>query len=90
MSFEVKECTLNDVAPHPTLAGRTRAKVNVRLQETRASEVFEHNLVLRVWAATNENMTPAEIRTALLAKAATILRKTVSLADIDEHKHAAQ
>lgn len=90
MAFEVKECTLEDVAPHPTLIGWTRARVRVRLRETRASEAFDHHLVLKVWAATRDGMTEAQTRTALLERAAHILRKTMAIADANLDSVAAE
>jgi hypothetical protein len=90
MAFEIKECTLEDIKPHPTLLGRTVGKVKVKLRETRANETFDHDLVLKVWASTRAGMTEAQIKTALLARAAHILRKTVAIADVNLDSIAAE
>ncbi len=82
MPFEIKACTINDVRRHPMFHDRTQAKVKVMLREVRSRETFDHNLTLKVWANTNDRMTPAEVNTALLSKAATILKRTVSVAEI--------
>lgn len=82
MPFEIKACTINEVRRHPMFNDRTQAKVKVMLREIRSRETFDHNLTLKVWANTNDRMTPAEVNTALLSKAATILKRTVSVAEI--------
>lgn len=83
MPFEVKACSIADMHRHPTFADRTQAKVKVVLREIRSRETFDHDLTLRVWANTNDRMSPAEVKTALLSKAATILKRTVSVAEIE-------
>ena len=82
MPFEIKACTINEVRKHPTLAGRTQAKVKVMLREIRSRETFDHDLTLKVWANT-DGMDAGQVKSALLARAATILKRTVSVAEID-------
>ena len=82
MPFEIKACSIEDMHRHPVLLDRSLARVNVRLQEIRSPETFDHDLTLKVWAYTDNNMTPADVKTALLTKAASILQRTVSLAEI--------
>jgi hypothetical protein len=83
MPFEVKSCSIDEMHRHPTFADRTQAKVKVLLREIRSRETFDHNLTLRVWADTHDQMTASEVKTALLIKAATILKRTVSVAEIE-------
>lgn len=83
MPFEVKSCSIDEMHRHPTFADRTQAKVKVLLREVRSRETFDHNLTLRVWADTHDQMTASEVKTALLVKAATILKRTVSVAEIE-------
>jgi hypothetical protein len=83
MPFEVKACTIDEMHLHPTFRDRTQAKVKVVLRETRAREAFDHNLTLRVWADTNDKMSPNDVRMALLTRAATILKRTMSAAEVD-------
>lgn len=83
MPFEIKACTIDEVRRHPTFNDRTQAKVKVMLREIRSRETFDHNLTLRVWANTNDGMSPSEIKSALLSKAATILKRTVSVAELN-------
>jgi hypothetical protein len=83
MPFEIKACSIDEMRRHPTFADRTQAKVKVLLREIRSRETFDHNLTLRVWANTTDKMSPAEVKTALLTKAATILKRTVSVAEIE-------
>lgn len=82
MTFEIKACSIDEMHRHPMFHDRTQAKVRVMLRETHSREVFDHNLTLKVWAETNDKMTPAEIKTALLTKAAAILKRTVKVADL--------
>ena len=82
MPFEVKACSIEDMHRHPVLQDRSLARVNVTLRETRAPETFDHDLMLKVWAYTDNDMTPADVKTALLTKAAAILKRTASLAEI--------
>ena len=81
MPFEIKACSIEDMHRHPALADRSLARVKVMLQEIRSPETFDHELTLKVWAYTDNNMTPADVKTALLTKAASILQ-AVSLAEI--------
>lgn len=83
MPFEVKACTIDEMQVHPTLADRTQAKVKVVLREMHAREAFDHNLTLRVWANTNERMSPNDVKMALLTRAATILKRTMSTAELE-------
>lgn len=83
MPFEVKACSIDEMHRHPTFADRTQAKVKVLLREIRSRETFDHNLTLRVWANTHDKMSPSEVKTALLVKAAAILKRTVSVAEIE-------
>jgi hypothetical protein len=83
MPFEVKSCSIDEMHRHPTFADRTQAKVKVLLRESRSRETFDHNLTFRVWANTHDKMSPSEIKTALLVKAAAILKRTVSVAEIE-------
>ncbi|MDB5542468.1 MAG: hypothetical protein JWQ89_4195 [Devosia sp.] len=83
MPFEVKSCSIDEMRIHPTFADRTQAKVKVLLREIRSRETFDHNLTLRVWANTTDKMSPAEVKTALLTRAAAILKRTVSVAEIE-------
>ena len=55
---------------------------NALLRETLARQSFDHNLTLKVWANTDDRMTPAEVKTALLTKAAHILKRTVTVAEL--------
>jgi len=80
--FEIKACSIQDMHRHPVLQDRSLARVNVTLRETRAPETFDHDLMLKVWAYTDNDMTPADVKTALLTKAAAILKRTASLAEI--------
>jgi len=83
MPFEVKACSIDEMRRHPRFPERTQAKVKVMLREITSRQNFDHNLTLRVWADTTDRMTPAEVRTALLLKAAAILKRTVSVAEIE-------
>ncbi|MDC9824042.1 hypothetical protein PRN20_09865 [Devosia sp. ZB163] len=83
MPFEIKACTIDEMHRHPTFADRTQAKVKVVLREIGSRETFDHNLTLKVWANTNERMSKTEINTALLSRAATILKRTMSVADVE-------
>ena len=83
MPFEVKSCSIDEMHRHPTFADRTQAKVKVLLREIRSRETFDHNLTLKVWANTHDQMSPSEVKTALLITAATILKRTVSVAEIE-------
>lgn len=82
MPFEIKACSIDEMRRHPTLKDRTQAKVKVMLREIRSRETFDHNLTLKVWANTRDDMTPAEVKTALLTKAAAILKRTVTVAEL--------
>jgi hypothetical protein len=83
MPFEVKACTIDELHRHPTLADRTQAKVKVVLREITNHRALDHNLTLKVWANTRPGMSPAEVNTALLTRAATILKRTMSVAEIE-------
>jgi hypothetical protein len=83
MPFEVKACTIDEMHRHPTFRDRTQAKVKVVLREIRAREAFDHNLTLRVWADTNDGMSSNEVKMALLTRAATILKRTMTNAEIE-------
>jgi len=83
MPFEVKACTIDEMHVHPTFRDRTQARVKVVLREMRAHEAFDHNLTLRVQADTNEQMTERELQLAILTRAAGILKRTMSVADLD-------
>jgi hypothetical protein len=82
MPFEIKACSIDHMERHPTLKGRTQARVHVMLREIRPRETFDHNLTLRVWADTRDDMSPTEVKTALLTKAASILKRTVVAAEL--------
>jgi hypothetical protein len=82
MPFEIKACSIDEMRRHPTLKDRTQARVKVMLREIRPRETFDHNLTLKVWANTRDDMSPAEVKTALLTKAATILKRTVTVAEL--------
>ena len=82
MPFEIRACSIDDMHRHPVLPDRTLARVKVMLREIRSRETFDHDLTLRVWADTDDKMTPADVKTALLTKAAAILKRTVSVAEI--------
>lgn len=82
MPFEIKACSINNMHRHPVLPGRTLAQVKVMLREIRSKETFDHDLTLKVWADTDDGMSPSDVKTALLAKAAAILKRTVSVAEI--------
>ena len=82
MPFEIKACSIDHMERHPTLKGRTQAHVHVMLREIRPPETFDHNRTLRVWADTRDDMSPTEVKTALLTKAATILKRTVVVAEL--------
>lgn len=82
MPFEIKACSIDEMRRHATLKDRTQAKVKVVLREIRSREVFDHNLTLKVWANTRDDMSPAEVKTALLTKAAAILKRTVTVAEL--------
>jgi hypothetical protein len=82
MPFEIKACSIDEMRRHPTLKDRTQARVKVMLREIRSRETFDHNLTLKVWANTDDKMTPAEVKTALLTKAAHILKRTVTVAEL--------
>jgi hypothetical protein len=81
MSFQIKACTIADVRPHPTLGGRVEGKVKVTLRETIDQRDVDHDLTLKVWANTTPTMSLAEINSALLGRAAIILKRTVAVAD---------
>ena len=83
MPFEVKACRIDELHRHPTFADRTQAKVKVVLREITSHHAFDHNLTLKVWANTHEKMSPAEVNTALLTRAAAILKRTMSVAEIE-------
>jgi hypothetical protein len=82
MPFEIKACSIDHMHQHPTLKGRTQARVKVMLREIRPHETFDHDLTLNVWADTRDDMSPDEIKTALLTRAATILKRTVTVAEL--------
>lgn len=84
MGFEIRECALRDVMSHPRLKGRTRATVKVTLRETHLGIVSDHNLTLKVWANTNKDMNADEVKSALLTKAASILSRTIAVADLPD------
>ena len=81
MSFEIKACTIADVRPHRTLDGRVEAKVKVTLRETIDRREVNHDLALKVWADTTPAMSLAEVNSALLGRAAVILKRTMAVAD---------
>ncbi len=81
MSFQIKACTIADVRPHPTLGGRVEGKVKVTLRETIDQRDIDHDLTLKVWADITPTMSLSEINSALLGRAAIILKRTVSVAD---------
>jgi hypothetical protein len=81
MSFEIKACTIADVRPHRTLGGRVEGKVRVTLRETIDRRDVDHDLTLKVWANTTPSMSLAEINSALLGRAAIILKRTVAVAE---------
>jgi len=81
MSFEIKACTIADVRPHATLGGRVEGKVRVTLREKLDRQDFDHDLTLKVWADTTPAMSLAEVNSALLGRAAIILKRTVAVAD---------
>lgn len=81
MSFEIRACTIVDVRPHPRLAGRTEGKVRVTLRETIDGRSVDHDLTLKAWAETTPAMSLAEVNTALLGRAAVILKRTIAVAD---------
>lgn len=83
MPFEVKACTIDEMHLHPTFRDRTQAKVKVVLREIRAREAFDHNLTLRVWADTTDQMSPSDVKMALLTRAAGILKRTMSAAEVE-------
>jgi hypothetical protein len=84
MPFEVKACSIDEMHRHPMFADRTQARVKVVLRETTSGQAFDHNLTLKVWADTNDKMSVAEINTALLVRAATILKRTMTVAEIGD------
>jgi len=84
MPFEVKACTIDEKHRHPTFADRTQARVKVVLREITAHQAFDHNLTLKVWADTNDKMSAAEVNTALLTRAAAILKRTMTVAEIGD------
>lgn len=84
MPFEVKACTIDEKHRHPTFADRTQARVKVVLREITAHQAFDHNLTLKVWADTNDKMSAAEINTALLTRAAAILKRTMTVAEVGD------
>lgn len=84
MPFEVKACSIDEMHRHPMFADRTQARVKVVLREITTRQAFDHNLTFKVWANTNERMTPAEVNTALLTRAATILKRTMTVAEVGE------
>lgn len=81
MSFEIRACTIADVRPHPTLGGRIEGKVRVTLRETIDRRDVDHQLTLKVWADTTPAMSLAEVNSALLGRAAAILKRTMAVAD---------
>lgn len=83
MPFEVKACTIDELHRHPTFADRTQARVKVVLREITVHKAFDHNLTLKVWANTHTGMSKAEVNTALLTRAAAILKRTMTVADIE-------
>ena len=83
MPFEVKACTIDELHRHPTVTNRTQARVKVVLREVTNQNAFDHNLTLKVWADTRPGMSSAEVNTALLTRAATILKRTMSVADVE-------
>lgn len=82
MSFEIKACSIDEMRRHPTLKDRTEARVKVMLRETRSRETFDHDLTLKVWADTRDDMSQADVTTALLTRAAHILQRTVTVAEL--------
>ena len=81
MSFEIKACTIADIRPHQTLDGRVEAKVRVTLRETIDRRDVSHDLTLKVWADTTPAMSLTEVNSALLGRAAVILKRTIAVAD---------
>ncbi len=84
MPFEVKACSIDEMHRHPMFADRTQARVKVVLREITPGQAIDHNLTLKVWADTNDQMSVAEINTALLTRAATILKRTMTVAEIGD------
>lgn len=82
MPFEINACSIDDIHRHPIFLDRTLARVKVTLREIRSREIFDHDLTFKVWATTDEKMTPAGVKAVLLTRAAAILKRTVSVAEI--------
>ena len=85
MPFEVKSCSIDEMHRHPTFADRTQAKVKVLLREIRSRETLDHNLTLRVWANTHDQMSPSEVKTALLIKATLLFSKGRVVTSVPYH-----
>lgn len=90
MAFDLKHCVISEIAKHPRFAHRTRATVKVMLHETYGGRSFEHNLTLRVWTHTTDIMSADEVKSALLAKTAAILSRTMAHAALPEPRAAAE
>lgn len=88
MPFEVTDCSIIEMQAHPRLADRTNARLRVRLQETNASDTIDHDLVIRVWTDTRPGMSVTDIQSALLMRAAAIIRRTIASAELSEQKAA--
>lgn len=82
MSFEVIHCAILAVTPHSTLSDRTNARVRVKLRETRDGQASDMELTLKVWAVTTPDMDDADVRSALLIRAAAVLSRTLAAADL--------
>lgn len=88
MAFDLKHCVISEIAKHPRFAHRTRATVKVMLRETYGDKSFDHNLTLKVWTQTTDIMSADEVKSALLAKTASILSRTMGYAALPDRKAA--
>lgn len=83
MAFDITDCRITEIHRHPRLSDRINAKVRVTLRERRLDSTTDHALTIKVWAATSDAMTSEQVRTALLARTAAILARTIEAADLD-------
>ncbi|AKR54723.1 hypothetical protein XM25_02675 [Devosia sp. H5989] len=90
MSFQLKDWSLSEIRPHPTLPGRILAVARVTLREVSGGRVSEHPITLKVWTDAEPGTSQSDIEYALYVKAAELARRTMAAADITNFGLAAE
>jgi cytochrome c553 len=78
MSFVIKDYEVGPIEPHPTLRALRRAEVAVTISETRDGASTDQVVRIRVMERVAAGMGEAEIRAAIIAKAASIIKRTLT------------